>query len=97
MAQGAAVAAAVMVAARADAAPGACRRRSHRGMESGQPVAKPGREPAFWAVELPEHMVLRKTVALPALDPQDCASAAELEVQAISPLPQTTCSGVTPS
>ncbi|WP_182343693.1 PilN domain-containing protein [Comamonas koreensis] len=53
--------------------------------ESGQPVAKPGREPAFWAVELPEHMVLRKTVALPALDPQDCASAAELEVQAISP------------
>jgi len=53
--------------------------------ESGEPVAKPGREPAFWAVELPEHMVLRKTVALPALDPQDCASAAELEVQAISP------------
>lgn len=53
--------------------------------ESGQPVAKAGREPAFWAVELPEHMVLRKTVALPALDPQDCASAAELEVQAISP------------
>ena len=53
--------------------------------ESGQPVAKAGREPGFWAVELPEHMVLRKTVALPALDPQDCASAAELEVQAISP------------
>ncbi|MDR0260993.1 MAG: PilN domain-containing protein [Comamonas sp.] len=53
--------------------------------ESGEPVAKPGREPVFWALELPEHMVLRKTVALPALDPQDCASAAELEVQAISP------------
>ena len=53
--------------------------------ESGEPVLKPGREPVFWALELPEHMVLRKTVALPALDPQDCASAAELEVQAISP------------
>lgn len=53
--------------------------------ESGESVAKPGRDPEFWAVELPEHMVLRKTVALPALDPQDCASAAELEVQAISP------------
>lgn len=53
--------------------------------ESGEAVAKPGKEPAFWAVELPEHMVLRKTVALPPLDPQDCASAAELEVQAISP------------
>ncbi|GAB2825086.1 hypothetical protein GCM10027276_29850 [Comamonas piscis] len=53
--------------------------------ESGELVAKPGRDPMFWAVELPEHMVLRKTVALPALDPQDCASAAELEVQAISP------------
>ena len=53
--------------------------------ESGEPVLKPGREPVFWALELPEHMVLRKTVALPAMDPQDCASAAELEVQAISP------------
>jgi general secretion pathway protein L len=53
--------------------------------ESGELVAKPAREPVFWAVELPEHMVLRKTVALPVLDPQDCASAAELEVQAISP------------
>lgn len=53
--------------------------------ESGEAVAKPAREPVFWALELPEYMVLRKTVALPALDPQDCASAAELEVQAISP------------
>lgn len=53
--------------------------------ESGAVVDRPGREPVFWAVELPEQMVLRKTVTLPALDPQDCASAAELEVQAISP------------
>ncbi|MBB6576799.1 general secretion pathway protein L [Comamonas odontotermitis] len=53
--------------------------------ESGSPAPDGKRAPEFWAVEIPESMVLRKTLQLPALDPQDCASAAQLEVQAISP------------
>lgn len=53
--------------------------------ESGAPAPAGKRSPEFWAVEIPEGMVLRKTLQLPALDPQDCASAAQLEVQAISP------------
>ncbi|WP_395026742.1 PilN domain-containing protein [Comamonas odontotermitis] len=55
--------------------------------ESGAPAPVGKRSPEFWAVEIPEGMVLRKTLQLPALDPQDCASAAQLEVQAISPFP----------
>lgn len=53
--------------------------------ESGSPAPSSKRASEFWAVEIPESMVLRKTLQLPALDPQDCASAAQLEVQAISP------------
>lgn len=53
--------------------------------ESGAPAANAKRTPEFWAIELPESMVLRKILQLPPLDPQDCASAAQLEAQAISP------------
>lgn len=53
--------------------------------ESGSPAPDSKRSSEFWAVEIPENMVLRKTLQLPGLDPQDCASAAQLEVQAISP------------
>lgn len=53
--------------------------------ESGALATGIKKTPAFWAVELPETMVLRKTMRLPPLDSADCASAAELEVQAISP------------
>ena len=55
--------------------------------ESGQPAAGVKQTSGFWAVELPESMVLRKTMQLPPLDATDCASAAELEAQAISPFP----------
>ena len=41
----------------------------------------------FWAIELPESLVLRKSLHLPPLGPQDCASAALLEAQSISPFP----------
>ncbi len=41
----------------------------------------------FWVIELPEALVLRKQIQLPPLDPHDCASAAQLEAQAISPFP----------
>ena len=53
--------------------------------ESGIPAKANKRNPEFWAIELPESMVLRKVLQLPPLDPQDCASAAQLEAQAISP------------
>ena len=53
--------------------------------ESGEPATGVKRQPVFSAIELPESMVLRKTMQLPPLDPQDCASAAELEAHAISP------------
>lgn len=56
--------------------------------ESGQTIV--GRKTVpfeFWAVELPESLVLRKNLQLPPLDPQDCASAALLEAQSISPFP----------
>lgn len=54
--------------------------------ESGRPVeGKVRLRTNFWAIELPESLVLRKSLQLPALDPQDCASAAQLEAQAISP------------
>ncbi len=53
--------------------------------ESGQELTNAKRQPKFLAIELPEAMVLRKSMQLPVLDPADCASAAELEVQAISP------------
>ncbi|MFG5777202.1 PilN domain-containing protein [Comamonas sp. J-3] len=52
--------------------------------ESGEAahVKKPA---VFWALELPESMVLRKNLQMPALDPQDCLSAMQLEAQANSP------------
>ena len=53
--------------------------------ESGAEAKGIKREPDFWAVELPESMVLRKNLQLPPMDPQDCASAAQLEAQALSP------------
>ncbi|MGE8318189.1 MAG: PilN domain-containing protein [Comamonas sp.] len=57
--------------------------------ESGRPVEGKVRfRTDFWAIELPESLVLRKSLQLPALDPQDCASAAQLEAQAISPFAQ---------
>ena len=57
--------------------------------ESGVAVGE-GAKPTsdFWAIELPEAMVLRKTLQLPPLESQDCASAAVLEAQSISPFPQ---------
>ena len=58
-------------------------------LENGSPVTHAERcHPVFWAVELPEEVVLRKNLQLPALDPQDCFSAAELEAQSMSPFPQ---------
>ena len=57
--------------------------------ESGAVAQGIKRPPEFWSVELPESMVLRKTLQLPSLDPQDCASAAQLEAQAISPFTVT--------
>ena len=56
--------------------------------ESGQPLPTESTfQPVFVAIELPEPMVLRKNMQLPPLDPQDCASAAQLEAEAISPFP----------
>ena len=55
--------------------------------ENGAPAAGVKSRSAFWAIELPEAMVLRKVLQLPPLDPADCQSAPELEVQAISPFP----------
>lgn len=56
--------------------------------EDGVPLADGTRmQTAFQAIELPEALILRKQLQLPPLDPQDCASAAQLEAQAISPFP----------
>ncbi|MEG0922391.1 MAG: PilN domain-containing protein [Comamonas sp.] len=57
--------------------------------ESGKPAPESLRKTDFWAIELPENMVLRKNLQLPSLDAADCASAAQLEVQAISPFVST--------
>ena len=55
--------------------------------ENGTAAKGVKHQPSFWAVELPERMVLRKVLQLPSMESQDCISAAQLEAQAISPFP----------
>lgn len=49
----------------------------------------PGARAAFEAVELPEEVVLRRQLALPALGQEELARAIEMDAQASSPFPQS--------